>query len=237
MRQSEDFDYLVEKRPTAFVLLALIAKRAKRTLSHPDPNLEMGDALIGDYESYGVTERQYRTDKQYLEMYKFATFKTTNKGTVARIVKTTIFDINPELSTDETTGQRQASDRQATTNKNDKNEKNDKKTQEALQKIEETLKDKYELVNGVPSVLKGGYWTTIENPVAFAGSLSTVQISSKVNPITIDPLFQKYKLVYRGTEDSDVRMKMSLEPILFRRYPQDKYTEAWKEAEQILRGI
>lgn len=119
MRDSEDFDYLISKRPTAFVLLALIAKRAKRTLDHPDPYLEVGEALIGDYETYGVTEQTYRTDKTFLKKYKFLTTKSTSKGTLAKIIKTSIFDINAE--DDQRANQRNTND-PLTTNKNDNKE-------------------------------------------------------------------------------------------------------------------
>jgi len=59
-RTSQLVDFILRKRPTAFVLLYLIAKRAKRTIDHPDKSLEMGEAEIGDYESYGVTRQIYR---------------------------------------------------------------------------------------------------------------------------------------------------------------------------------
>lgn len=119
MRDSEDFDYLISKRPTAFALLALIAKRAKRTLDHPDPNLEIGEAQVGDYEAYGVTEQIYRGDKSFLEKSKFITTKSTNKGTIAKIIKTSIFDINVEET--QRANQHQTND-PPTTNKNDNNE-------------------------------------------------------------------------------------------------------------------
>ena len=120
-RSSEDFKYLIKSRPTAFALLSLIAQRARRTLNHPDPELQMGDALIGDYKSYGVSRRVYRTDLDYLRKYQFVTTQTTNKGTIARIVKTTIFDINAE----ERPTNRPDRGQQEATNNNDKNEKKD----------------------------------------------------------------------------------------------------------------
>lgn len=89
----DNFFELIKRRPTAFVLLALVARRAKWNVNNFN-DLEMGEALIGDFETYGATRRTYRTDLQYLTMYHFLTIKTTNKGTIAKIVDTSIFDIN-----------------------------------------------------------------------------------------------------------------------------------------------
>lgn len=125
LRDSKVFDMLVLRRPSAFVLLTLIAKRAKRTNDHPYPELEFGEALIGDYEVYGATERTYRTDKKYLEKFNLSTFRTTNKGTIAKLINSSVFDIN--IKDDRRTDRRkdrQASDDQATTNNNVKKENN-----------------------------------------------------------------------------------------------------------------
>ncbi len=125
IRESKEFDMLILRRPTAFVLLTLIAKRAKRTNDHPYPELAMGEALIGDYEIYGSTERAYRTDKDYLKKLHFATFRTTSRGTIAKLTNSNVFDIN--LEEERRTSRRrkrQASDDQATTNNNVKKEKN-----------------------------------------------------------------------------------------------------------------
>ena len=54
--------------------------------------------MIGDHKSIGLSQRQYRTAKQNLEKWKISTFKTTNKGTVARIINSSIYDINLESS-------------------------------------------------------------------------------------------------------------------------------------------
>jgi hypothetical protein len=125
IRESKEYEMLILRRPTAFVLLSLIVKRAKRTNDHPYPELEMGEALIGDYRIYGATERTYRTDKKYLEKFNFSTFKTTSKGTIAKLTNSSVFDINieEERRTNRQT-ERHVSDDQATTNKNVKEEKN-----------------------------------------------------------------------------------------------------------------
>ena len=42
----------------------------------------------------GLTRQQYRTAKENLEKWKIATFKTTNKGTIALLLNNDFFDIN-----------------------------------------------------------------------------------------------------------------------------------------------
>lgn len=63
---SEKGDWLAKKHPWAFMLLWLIAKRAKRTSTNLD-GLEIGQAHIGDYKECGIPSEQiYRTAKQRL---------------------------------------------------------------------------------------------------------------------------------------------------------------------------
>jgi len=92
-------------RPTAFLLLSLIANRARRT-NEKDlmVELEIGEALIGDYCSYGATESIYRTDKEYLLKHGFIlTTRTDRKGTIVRLIDSDIFDINPTIFSEEVT--------------------------------------------------------------------------------------------------------------------------------------
>lgn len=112
---------MLHNRPTAYNLLTLIAWRARRKSDRHLDELKLNQAYIGDYESYGVTERIYRTDKLFLEKYGFATFKGSNKGTVATLCDNSIFDINVDgIKTTQRTDERRASDEQATTNKNER---------------------------------------------------------------------------------------------------------------------
>ena len=80
--------------PLAFVLLTLIAYRARRSDEFSTDGLSTGEALIGDYKNMGLTKQEYRTRKKKLEKWGFVTLKTTNRGTVATIVGTRIYDIN-----------------------------------------------------------------------------------------------------------------------------------------------
>jgi hypothetical protein len=112
---------LIEANPDPFILLYVIAHRARWKTDGFNPRaLELGEAEVGDYERYGMTERRYRTAKKCLEKWKIATFKGTNKGTLARLVNTTFFSVSnfadDEQNDRQATDSRRASDGQATTN-------------------------------------------------------------------------------------------------------------------------
>ena len=110
------------KKPYCFMLLSHIALRAKRTNDFSVHNLVIGEALIGDYRSIGLTEQKYRTAKKLLEKWKFITIKSTNKGTIAKLIDKRIFNINEEEDNDQTNDQSTINQRsindQSTTNNN-----------------------------------------------------------------------------------------------------------------------
>ena len=109
------------KYPDGHALLSLIARRARRQGSFATDGLEAGEALIGDYESCGLSMRRYRTAKEKLEKWGFATFRATNKGTIAKLMNTMVFDVSWDRSDKQSdkpaTSQRQPSDNPATTNR------------------------------------------------------------------------------------------------------------------------
>ncbi len=112
IRNSESYFKLIKKRPSAFVLLSLIAIRARRTSEKNLPiDLEIGGALIGDHDTYKVTEAVYRTDKKYLEKNGFiVTTKTNRRGTIVKLINKDIFDICPEtIPSDNTSNKRNIS--------------------------------------------------------------------------------------------------------------------------------
>jgi hypothetical protein len=119
IKSKEAFELL--KKPNAFILLTQVAYRAKRANDFNIHGLQIGEALIGDYKSIGLTEQKYRTAKAQLEAWGFATFKGTNKGTAAKLINSRVFDINRE---DEQRAEQRNNNEQITTNKNDKNDKN-----------------------------------------------------------------------------------------------------------------
>lgn len=125
--RSRDHEELL-RRPNEYALLSLIAYRARRTNGFSVDNLRPGEALIGDYEACGLTRRKYRTALENLKKWGFLTIKPTNKGTIARLINSNIFDINPERCGHQTdhrpTIDRPSTDHRPATNKNVKNERN-----------------------------------------------------------------------------------------------------------------
>jgi hypothetical protein len=123
--KNKDTTELSTKAPNAFLLLTQIALRAKRTNDFNVHGLTTGQALVGDYKTIGLTERKYRTAKAQLESWGFATFKGTNKGTIANLINTKIYDINED---GKGRAERRTRDEQETTNKKYKKEKNTDRT-------------------------------------------------------------------------------------------------------------
>ena len=121
LMKTKETKELLKSAPNAFLLLTQIALRAKRTNDFNVHGLKIGQALVGDYKSIGLTERKYRTAKAQLETWGFATFKGTNKGTIANLINSRVFDINEECKR---RTERRPSDEQETTIKNIKKEKN-----------------------------------------------------------------------------------------------------------------
>lgn len=125
---------LMAANPSAFLLLMQIAMRAQRTKAFNRYDLDVGEALLGDYKSLKMTEGQYRAAKKFLKKHSFATFRATNRGTIAKLINTEVFDPNldneDELNNDQIPSkQRTANDPTTTTNnvKKENNSKNGKR--------------------------------------------------------------------------------------------------------------
>lgn len=115
IEHSPEFYILIKQRPTAFVLLAIIVDRARKVPVDMNAETELGEAYIGDYYIYGATPQSYRTDKKHLERLKLITCRTTNKGTIAKIVNSSIFDISRNSITSKSTNQQQTDNMLPTT--------------------------------------------------------------------------------------------------------------------------
>jgi len=135
---------LFENDTDAFLLLTQIAFRALRKNSkYNSQNLQPGQALIGDYKSIGLTEQRYRDTKYRLEYkYKLISFKGTNKGTVATILDTTIYDINCEEENEQDTSYSYATI--GTTKERTKNEQTNEQENEQKQPLVASNLDTYE---------------------------------------------------------------------------------------------
>jgi hypothetical protein len=110
----EETERLLRDHTNEFLLLTLIAYRAKRTNS--PIGLGIGQAYIGDYRSCGLTRQKYRNALKNLEEWKFLTIKATNKGTIVTLLNSIVFDINREKSNQPATNQQPTSNQPATTN-------------------------------------------------------------------------------------------------------------------------
>jgi len=102
----------------AFVLLYVMATRARRRGGFNRHNLQINESFLGDFSAYGMSQREYRTAKDFLSKHGFATFRATSKGTIGTIIDTRVFDINAiaadEQNDEQPTNDRQAADEQAT---------------------------------------------------------------------------------------------------------------------------
>lgn len=70
LNHTEATFWLMANHPVAYLLLNLVALRAKRTHNHPS-GLNVGEALLGDYEAIGATRQQYRTALDVLTRLKY----------------------------------------------------------------------------------------------------------------------------------------------------------------------
>lgn len=137
------------KKPFAFLLLTQIARRAKRTTDFTVNNLEIGECFVGDYKSIGATEQQYRTAKANIQKWGFATFKATNRGTIAKLTDTRVYDINEYLYNEpdnrQTTNKQRTNNepdnRQTTTNKNIRNKEVKNEKNYIYVELSESLKE------------------------------------------------------------------------------------------------
>jgi hypothetical protein len=133
---SQNSSELRSNYPFAFLLLNLIAERARRETSIVC-NLNIGEAYVGDHKSIGASRQQYRTALKVLVCKKFieilatcrnrkkSTTDSTTKGTKVRLLRSDIWDINIE-DVNHITNHRATTD-QPRTRKN-KNEKEYKDT-------------------------------------------------------------------------------------------------------------
>ena len=110
----------------------------------------------------GVSIRAVRTSLTKFENVGFLTNQSTNSGRLVTITNWAKYQEGIEESTNELTGNRQATDKQATTNKNEKNDKNEKKRNSQHSR-------KREYADGSPEMIEARYlweWIKKNNPEA-----------------------------------------------------------------------
>jgi hypothetical protein len=155
--RSEDAFELIRANPFAFTLAWIIAARANWRGGFNRHNLEFGEAFLGDFESYGMSERNYRTAKEQLAKWNFATFRPTNKGTIAKLKDTRLFQINPPKGDGQSADSQRTADGQPTTNLNLKagNQESNKAYSTKASKLSARQK---ELADRIEAAL-GNQWT------------------------------------------------------------------------------
>jgi hypothetical protein len=128
--RTEDAETLLLRFPNAFLLLTLIALRARRAGDKCKwTGLGRGQAMVGDHESCGLSRQEYRTAQANLQSLSLATFKPTSKGTIATICGADVYDINADgdnhQSNQTATINQPSTNHRPTTNKNVKKDKNE----------------------------------------------------------------------------------------------------------------
>src|ERR1035437_5887251 len=84
--RSDDVLELIRAGRNAFILAYVIAYRARWKDGFNRHGLEQGEALLGDFEAYGMTQQEYRTGKAQLAKWGFATFRATTRGTAGKLL-------------------------------------------------------------------------------------------------------------------------------------------------------
>lgn len=110
LMRSDEMASLMDNYPKELYLMILIARRAsfKR---NPIIGLDVGEALVGvgDFLRHKWTERAYRTAVERLKKWRYIDTRTTNKGTIAKIVNTDICDLSKLGDDKQVTSKRQPS--------------------------------------------------------------------------------------------------------------------------------
>ncbi|MFO1514271.1 MAG: hypothetical protein U1F83_15395 [Verrucomicrobiota bacterium] len=119
MRSDEALE-LIKANLHAFVLAYIIARRAWWKGGYNQHDLGTGEAFLGDYRECGMSEQQYRTAKKLLAKARFAKFKSTKKGTIARLTDTRLFDVLNQRGNGQATTKPRPTRVQITTNETGK---------------------------------------------------------------------------------------------------------------------
>ena len=98
--KSAEVEQLILFEPECFKLLYVIASRAKRDndKSFSVFSLKKGEAFIGDYNNYNMSRQKYRTALLKLKAWGLISYRANNKGTIAKIIGSEVFDVNLESS-------------------------------------------------------------------------------------------------------------------------------------------
>ena len=131
LHRGDQTDCLQRNHPQAFLLLCLIARRARYTEDRcPITGLGFGEAFIGDWKEAGLPSRSsYRCALRRLEASKLCVFKGTksgtNRGTTATLLPQGVFSISDNGTANSEAIKRPSNDhRTATNNQGTKKQRN-----------------------------------------------------------------------------------------------------------------
>ncbi|WCZ16026.1 replication protein [Lacticaseibacillus paracasei] len=129
--------------------------QGKKFIANPGQMVTSLDSIKGK-SGKGVSIRAVRTSLAKFENVGFLTSKSTNSGRLVTIANWAKYQEGIEEATSELTGNRQATDKQLTTNKNVKNVKNEKKEDSQQSR-------KREYADGSPEMIEAVYlWEKIK---------------------------------------------------------------------------
>jgi hypothetical protein len=130
---TDETSVLIASHPSAFLLLTQIAMRAKWK-NCGISGMKAGEAFIGDWQEAGLRSRQaYRHAKDVLERNHLATFRGTNKGTIATLSNSMIYSITTPAEEPSNNQQRnQPTTTNHTDTQNTQNTKREKKEKAPL---------------------------------------------------------------------------------------------------------
>lgn len=98
MRTPEAIELLTHA-PNAYRLAVIIALRCRWREGFNVAGLRQGEAILGDWQNYGMTRREYRTALKILCMGQFAATRRATagrkRGTIARLIDMRLFDTSP----------------------------------------------------------------------------------------------------------------------------------------------
>lgn len=99
LKRGEIVNYLLRDDHNALVLLTGIALRA-RYQSHPSLiGLTFGQAAVGDFKEFGLSEKEYRGAKVRLERYGLVSFSTSPQGTIATLRDSEVYALRDDRET------------------------------------------------------------------------------------------------------------------------------------------
>ncbi len=168
--RSDDALELLAANQDAFSLAYIIAAHASWHSGFNRHGCAFGEAFLGAgaTENYGMGrgdkgESRYRRAKDFLAKGNFATFKPTNKGTIAKLTDTRLFKINPPKGDGQKADSQRTPDGQPTTNLNLKAGKQESSKAfstkaSKLSSRQKELADRFEAVLGNQWANDAGKW-------------------------------------------------------------------------------